>query len=101
VDDAANSVFAWARHAPGANPVVVVVNLTPVAREGYTLGLPRAGNWAEVLNTDAERYGGGNRGNLGGVEALEGEWSGRPAHAAMTLPPLGAIYLEHRGSVTP
>jgi 1,4-alpha-glucan branching enzyme len=101
VDDAANSVFAWARHAPGANPVVVVVNLTPVAREGYRLGLPRAGNWAEVLNTDAERYGGGNRGNLGGVEALEGEWSGRPAHAAMTLPPLGAIYLEHRGSVTP
>jgi len=97
VDDKANSVFAWARHAPGANPVVVVLNLTAVRREGYALALPRSGRWIECLNTDAERYGGGNRGNLGGVTADDAPWGGKPAHARVLLPPLSALYLEWVG----
>jgi 1,4-alpha-glucan branching enzyme len=94
VDDAANAVFAWARHAPDENPVAIILNMTPVEREGYVLPLPRPGQWSEILNTDAERYAGGNRGNLGGVRAEAGEWSGKPAHARLTLPPLSALYLE-------
>ncbi len=57
-DDADRSVFAWVRKAPGANPVAVVSNMTPVPREGYGLALPAAGRWREILNTDAAAYGG-------------------------------------------
>ena len=55
VDDAAQSVFAWLRLAPDAAPVVCIVNFTPVPRANYRIGLPRAGRWVEVLNTDAAR----------------------------------------------
>lgn len=58
-DDADNSVFAWARLSGDGNPpVVVVTNFTPIAREGYAVPMPKAGYWREVLNTDAEEFGG-------------------------------------------
>jgi 1,4-alpha-glucan branching enzyme len=91
-DDAANSVYAWVRKAPGANPVAVVSNFTPVPREGYRLPLPAAGRWREILNTDAGLYGGSGMGNLGGVEA---QAEGGRAVASVTLPPLATIWLEH------
>ncbi|MGR3502366.1 1,4-alpha-glucan branching protein GlgB [Pseudaestuariivita sp.] len=92
--DTANSVFSWVRRGGPDDPeVVVLANFTPVAREGYKIGMPSAGHWREVLNTDAEIYGGSNSGNYGGVEAFEGESHGQPAHATVTLPPLGAVYL--------
>jgi 1,4-alpha-glucan branching enzyme len=97
VDDATNAVFAWARHAPNANPIAVVVNMTPMVRENYTLPLPRPGFWAEILNTDAERYAGGNRGNLGGVRAQAAPWRGKPAQAHLVLPPLSTLFLEWTG----
>jgi 1,4-alpha-glucan branching enzyme len=94
VDDTTNTVFAWARHAEGANPIAVVVNLTPILRENYKLPLPRAGFWTEILNTDAQLYFGGNRGNMGGVLAEAVPWRGKPAQSRLVLPPLAALFLE-------
>ena len=68
-DDSANSVFAWLRKAPGASPVAVISNFTPVPRAGYGVPLPHAGRWREILNTDAAVYGGSGMGNMGGVDA--------------------------------
>lgn len=90
VDDAANSVFAWLRKAPRANPVAVISNMTPAVRTGYRLPLPHDGAWREVLNSDAAAYGGSGQGNLGMVVA-----EGGAAH--VTLPPLATIMLEYEG----
>jgi 1,4-alpha-glucan branching enzyme len=73
--------------------MVCVLNLAPIVRRGYRLGLPRAGRWRELVNTDAEIYGGTNVGNGGVIEAEPLPWSGQSASAALTLPPLGAIWL--------
>jgi len=58
------------------------------------VGLPHTGFWREVLNTDAEAYGGSGVGNFGGVTADEQQWHGRPASAAVTLPPLACVWLR-------
>jgi 1,4-alpha-glucan branching enzyme len=92
-DDHENSVFAWARHSgDGRGPVIVVSNFTPIIRENYTLPLPKAGKWREVLNTDAEAYWGTGRGNLGGITAHAEPSHGKPASAKVTLPPLATVY---------
>ncbi len=93
VDDASQSVFAWLRLAPDASPVVCIVNFTPVPRADYRIGLPLAGRWVEVLNTDATAYGGSGLGNLGTVTAEEVAAHGQPASAAFLLPPLAAVWL--------
>ncbi|ARE38534.1 1,4-alpha-glucan (glycogen) branching enzyme, GH-13-type [Rhodovulum sp. P5] len=88
------SVYAWQRKGgPDDPPVVVIANLTPVERPGYRLGLPRAGRWRETLNTDAAIYGGGNRGNMGGITATDTPHQAMPASAEVTLPPLSVLYL--------
>ncbi|RCW82470.1 1,4-alpha-glucan branching protein GlgB [Paracoccus lutimaris] len=93
-NDAQNSVFAWIRRGnPGDPEVVVVCNFTPVERSAYRLGMPQAGVWREALNSDAEAYGGGGRGNLGSVTAVAGESHGQPAHADVVLPPLSTLIL--------
>jgi len=71
----------------------VIANLSPVPREGYRVGLPRSGTWAEVLNTDAGVYGGSNVGNMGGVEAEAQPWHDQPFSATVTLAPLGVVWL--------
>jgi 1,4-alpha-glucan branching enzyme len=96
-DDCENSVFAWLRLAPGAAPVAVVCNFTPVPRHFYRIGLPRAGTWTEILNSDAARYGGSGIGNYGVVVAAGAGLHGFAASAALTLPPLAAVYLEWVG----
>jgi len=88
VDDAANSVFAWERQAPGEPPVAVIANMTPVPRQGYRLRLSQGGHWREIINSDAAVYGGGNMGNGGLVIADE------EGYANVTLPPLATIMLE-------
>ncbi|MEO6495958.1 MAG: 1,4-alpha-glucan branching protein GlgB [Solirubrobacteraceae bacterium] len=93
-NDADRSVVAFARQsAEGERVVVCVCNLTPVPREGYRLGLPRSGSWREVINTDAESYGGANTANLGGIEAEGVPWHSQPFSALVTLPPLGVLWL--------
>jgi 1,4-alpha-glucan branching enzyme len=98
--DVEASVYSWLRHVPSGKPtdvVAVVLNLTPVPRMGYRLGLPLAGRWEEAFNTDSEHYGGSNLGNLGGVTAVAKPWHGRPASAEITLPPLAALILRPAG----
>ncbi|PKP71231.1 MAG: 1,4-alpha-glucan branching enzyme [Alphaproteobacteria bacterium HGW-Alphaproteobacteria-4] len=90
-DDAANSVYAFERHAPGAAPVLVVANLTPIERVGYRLGLSQGGDWHEVMNTDSAHYGGENRGNLGALRAEAKPWRGRAARGNFYLPPLSVV----------
>jgi 1,4-alpha-glucan branching enzyme len=91
-DDRDNSVFAWLRKAPGEKPIAVVTNFTPVYRENYAVPLPAEGRWREILNTDAEIYGGSGKGNGGAVEARR-QATGRIA-ATITLPPLATLMLE-------
>ena len=99
-NDAENSVYAWVRRGrPGDPEVVVACNFTPVERSAYRLGFPQAGTWAEALNTDAEVYGGGGRGNMGAIVAKDGESHGQPAHADVVLPPLSTIvFIRQTGS---
>ena len=91
--DVESSVYAWIRRA-GDDVAVVVLNLTPVPRHQYRLGLPRAGHWAEAINSDSEHYGGSNLGNLGGLEASDEGWHGQPASAVLSLPPLAGLILR-------
>lgn len=74
--------------------VVCVVNFAGTPHEGYRVGLPFAGSWDEVLNTDSEIYGGSGVGNLGRVEAEELPWNGRPASVRLRVPPMGAVFLR-------
>ena len=94
-DDAEQSVYAWLRRgASGDAMVAVVCNFTPVPRHGYCIGLPQAGRWREILNSDAQIYGGSGMGNLGGVDAHTHPSHGFPASAEVTIPPLGAVYFQ-------
>ncbi len=79
----------------GAEPSVIacIANFSAVPHQDYQIGLPRAGRWREVLNTDAAVYGGSDVGNLGGIEAVPEPWHGKPASAVITLPPLGVLWL--------
>ena len=93
-DDSKNSVFAYLRRGRDGSPLVIAVNMTPIGREHYRIGVPIAGAYREVLNSDAAAYGGGNRGNLGGVVATEEPSHGRPHSIELYLPPLSAIVLK-------
>ncbi len=92
VDDSANSVFAWLRKAPGAAPIAVVTNFTPLPRGNYRVPLPAAGKWREIFNSDALDYGGSGKGNNGMVDARQVDGGG--AAATLLLPPLATVMLE-------
>ena len=98
VDAKAESLFAICRHAGDAPPVIAVSNFTPVPRPGYQLGVPRAGRWREILNSDAAEYGGSGVGNLGGVTAVDQPFNGQPASLVLTAPPLSTIWLVWDGA---
>jgi 1,4-alpha-glucan branching enzyme len=97
-NDADESIYAWVRRGnEGDAPVVVLCNFTPVLREGWRCGMPRAGRWREALNSDAGTYGGSNTGNMGTVVAHEDGWHGQPASAHVTIPPLSTVFLVWDG----
>jgi 1,4-alpha-glucan branching enzyme len=95
--DSENSVVAFMRRSRDGGIIVFAVNATPVVRQGYRLGVPVAGFYREIINTDAETYGGGNIGNMGGFEAEDFPWQGRTHSLMISLPPLAtvAFKLEH------
>jgi 1,4-alpha-glucan branching enzyme len=93
--DQHNSVLSFARQNPDrTSELVIIMNLTPVPRYGYRVGLPRPGAWREVLNTDAAIYGGGNVGNYGGVTAEDYYVHNQSYSAMFTLPPLGVVVFQ-------
>ena len=93
-NDADRNVLAFARASKdGERVVVFVANLSPIPREGYRLGLPRASRWKEALNTDSRYYGGSDVGNLGGIEPEPIPWHNQSVSALVTLPPLAAVWL--------
>ncbi len=73
--------------------IACIANFSALPHQKYKVGLPRAGRWREVLNTDAAIYGGSGVGNLGGIDAVPEPWHGKPASATITLPPLGVLWL--------
>lgn len=97
--DIDNSVFAFARlgaatpdgHSPLA---IVAANFTPVRRESYRIGVPRAGFYREIMNTDASVYGGTNAGNGGGVATQDIASHGEAQSIVLTLPPLATLFLR-------
>ncbi len=90
--DTENGVVSFLRHAGGgAPPLLVVCHLTPVPRSGYRIGVPLAGTWRELLNSDARIYGGSGMGNLGGLDTLSESSHGRELSLSLTLPPLSLL----------
>jgi 1,4-alpha-glucan branching enzyme len=92
-NDAQGNVLSFLRFSASGEPLACVANFSAMPRYKYQVGLPVAGRWREILNTDAGTYAGSGVGNLGGIEATEEPWHGRPASAELTLPPLGVLWL--------
>jgi 1,4-alpha-glucan branching enzyme len=91
------SVISLIRRAADANDwVIAIFNWTPIAREGYRVGVPVAGHYAELLNSDAAIYGGGNVGNQGGVASEPIAAHGFEQSIRLTVPPLGCLLLKRR-----
>ena len=96
--DSEQSVLAYVRVDHGGAPgVVAVANFTPVVRHDYQVGVPWAGTWTEILNSDAARYGGSNVGNSGAVHAERTEVHGYSHALTLTLPPLAIVVLRAPG----
>ena len=97
-NDVENNVVVFVRANHGAQRLVVcAANFSPVPRPAYRVGLPRQGDWRELLNTDSRHYGGGDSGNAGGVSGEQVAWHDQPVSAELTLPPLGAVWLVPAG----
>ncbi|GAB3616850.1 1,4-alpha-glucan branching protein GlgB [Okibacterium endophyticum] len=92
--DSAHSIVSFLRKDASGNAIAVIVNFSGTPVGPYRIGLPAAGSWRELLNTDASEYGGSGVGNFGSVVAVDEPWAGRPASAELTVPPLGALWLR-------
>jgi 1,4-alpha-glucan branching enzyme len=96
--DVEQSVIAFIRHAESeAHPIVTVCNLTPVVRYDYRIGVPLAGRYRELINSDSDAYGGSGVGNFGEVSADDVSTHGRPYSLCLTLPPLAAVMFQSSG----
>jgi 1,4-alpha-glucan branching enzyme len=93
-NDSASNVLSFLRFGADGSVMACVFNMSGSEHSSYRLGLPLAGTWSEVINSDATVYNGSGIGNLGSVEAVELPRHGRPASAQLVLPPNSAIWLE-------
>ena len=94
-NDAFGNVISFLRFAPDEATVACVVNFSGEPHHDYRIGLPSAGRWRELINSDAADYGGSGVGNYGEVHATDEPSHGRPASASLSLPPLGVLWLVH------
>jgi len=92
-DDSENSVFAFLRRDTQGNEMIVVSNFTPVPRLNYRIGIPTAGRWREVLNTDSHFYNGSNMGNQGELQSENIQSHHREHSLLLTVPPLATLFL--------
>jgi 1,4-alpha-glucan branching enzyme len=94
-DNAAGNIVSFMRIAAATGrQLVVVCNFSPVVRQGYRVGLPRAGAYRQILNTDETRFGGSGVGAIGGVTAEAQPWQGKPYSAMLDLPPLATMWFD-------
>ncbi len=101
-ENAAQSIYAFIRYGVDKSlPVIVVCNFTPQVHQQYTLGVPLAGEYQEIMNTDAEIYGGSNQlschSNNRSVLSTEQPWQGQAHRISITVPPLSTVILQRRG----
>lgn len=93
--DSDNSTLTYIRYAEDqADCLICACNFTPVPREKYRMGVPRSGQYRELLNSDSEMYGGSNKGNFGGVQADPIPWHNQPFSILVTLPPLSVVFFK-------
>ena len=92
-NDAAGNVLSFLRRGEDSSVLACIANFSGAPYEGYRVGLPAAGRWREVLNTDSARYGGSDVGNLGEIRATADPCHGRPVSAVLRLPPAGVLWL--------
>jgi 1,4-alpha-glucan branching enzyme len=95
--DMENSVVSFLRRAEGGRDLIFACNFTPVPRDVYRLGVPSVGRYRELLNSDAQFYGGSGVGNSGEVVASASSWHSQPASLELRLPPLGILVLQQVG----
>ncbi|HEX3659282.1 MAG TPA: 1,4-alpha-glucan branching protein GlgB [Pirellulales bacterium] len=93
--DVEQSVISFLRRGRGKDWVLVICNFTPVPRLNYLVGVPEGGRWVELLNSDADIYGGAGYGNQGSAEAAPIECFSRPWSLNLVLPPLGILFFKH------
>ena len=99
--DRTNTALFFLRKAGSRDDLILAAfNFTPLPRHDYRVGVPRAGRWKELLNSDAEVYGGSGLGNYGGGEAAPVKWHNRLYSLALTLPPLAAVFFLSRGDTS-
>ena len=91
--DNARNIVSFVRYDHAGNALAVLANFAGHPHGGYRTGLPSAGEWTEIFNSDAEKFGGSGVGNFGSVTATAEAWGDLPASAEVTLPPLGAVFL--------
>jgi 1,4-alpha-glucan branching enzyme len=96
-NDPGRNVVAFLRRSRSGETLACLVNFGGNPVGPYRVGLPFAGRWDEILNTDAAEFGGSGVGNYGGVDAVAEPWGDHPASVELTLPPLGAVWLKHVG----
>ncbi len=96
-NDSDNSIFTYIRFAKDKSDFLVIVcNFTPVVRFKYRIGVPEAGHYDELLNSDSEFYGGSNVGNYGGIPSEALRWHRFDHSITMTVPPLAMVVFKLR-----
>lgn len=93
-NDASNNVFSFLRWDDHGGAVACAVNMSPLPRVDYRIGLPSKGRWREIFNSDATTYGGTGMGNLGAAQTSDESWHGFAHSISATLPPLGAVLFQ-------
>jgi 1,4-alpha-glucan branching enzyme len=93
--DAEQSALSYVRYASDGSLVIVVLNFTPVVRTNYRIGVPHAGSYSEIFNSDSTYYGGSNVGNCVGLQTDAIPWMEYPASLNLTVPPLAGIILVY------
>jgi 1,4-alpha-glucan branching enzyme len=94
IGDHQNSILTYLRRGKKTDDFVVVINnFTPAVHNKYRVGVPTAGTYTCLLNSDSVEYGGTGNCEVADLEAVEAEWNGRAYHVELTVPPLGTVVL--------
>ncbi|HEX6231996.1 MAG TPA: 1,4-alpha-glucan branching protein GlgB [Jiangellaceae bacterium] len=100
-NDAAGNVLSFLRWGNDGLVMACITNFAAIPHHGYRVGLPLAGRWEEVLNTDATVYTGSGVGNLGLIETEDVPWHNQPVSTSLQLPPLGTLWLRPAATAPP